>query len=100
ELNFYLLSPESRVSGLEHNFACLFLCANPNRSGSPNQRERIVANDLGWAFQFEFDGVVGEWTDGTELVGDAQHNAGGVGAVGDKLRIVGKQQEFCIDALS
>src|SRR5438477_10739406 len=37
KLNFYLLCSQGRVGGLEQNFPCLLLCANPNRSGSANQ---------------------------------------------------------------
>ena len=78
--------------------AGLFLCANPDGAGAADEREGIVADELGRAFELEGDGIVGEGADGAELVGDAEDDAGGVGAVGDERRVVGRQREFAVDA--
>src|ERR1700723_784686 len=75
----------------------LFLGADPDRSGAADHCEWIVADQLGWSLEMEFHGVVGERTNRTEFVGDAQHDARRIGAVSKQLRVVWKQREFLID---
>jgi hypothetical protein len=50
-----LLRPQLRVRCRERYGSRFFLCASPDRARASNQRERIVANDFGRAFQFELD---------------------------------------------
>ncbi len=42
----------------------------------------------------KLDGVVGEWPDGAEFIGDAQDHASGVGSIGIQLQSSGQQGEF------
>ncbi len=75
----------------------LLFGSNPNRAGSADQGERIVPDKFGGAFQFELDGVVGKWADGVKLVGHAQHDPGGVGAIRNQAFVVGQQGKFLVD---
>ena len=63
--------------------------ANPDGACTANQRERIVADKLGGAGEFEADGVGGEGTDGVEFVGDAQDNASGICSIGNQGCVIG-----------
>ncbi len=84
EFEFDLLLAQDRMRGGKRHFARLLLGANPDGAGAADQGEGIVADDLGGALEFELDGVVGKWADGAELIGDAQDDASGVGAVGNQ----------------
>ena len=93
-----LLGAEIGVGGGESYGAGFLFGADPDGAGAADQGEGIVADDFGGAIEGELDGVVGKGVDGAEFVGDAQDDAGGVGAVGVELGVVGKNSEFLIDA--
>ncbi len=98
EFELELLGAEIGVSGGKFYGAGLFFGANPDGAGAADQGEGIVADDFGGAIEGEFDGVVGEGADGAELVGDAEDDTSGVGAVGVELGVVGKKSEFLVNA--
>src|SRR5208282_103061 len=79
--DFRLLFSQSRVGGSDTNLSRFFLGSNPNRTGSSDQRKRIIANDRGGAFQFELDRVVRKRLNRAELVGDAQNQTSAVRAI-------------------
>src|SRR5271165_368761 len=82
EFELYLLSSEYRMSRGQPHGPRLFLGANPNGTGTPDQRKRIVANDHRGAFEFQLYGVVCERSDGAVFIGHAKNHARRVGSVG------------------
>jgi len=91
---------EDGVMGGEAHLAGLLSGANPDGACASDERERIVADEMGGSGEFEADGIVGEGANGVEFVGDAQDNACGIGSVGDQRGVIGQQSEFLIDALA
>ncbi len=94
----HLLGAKIRMRGGESHCAWLFFGANPDRAGASNQREGIVANDFGGAFQFELNGVVCEWPDGAKFIGHAQDHASRIGTIGVQMRVVREKSKFLVDA--
>jgi hypothetical protein len=80
--------------------ARLLTGANPDGAGASNERERIVADEVGGAFEGEGDGVVGIGANCAELIGNAQDDARGVGTIGAERVVVSKQSKFAVDAAS
>src|SRR5437764_1329391 len=78
--------------------ASLLFDANPNRPRAAYERKWIVANNLGWPFDFQLDGVIGERPNGTEVIVDAHHHTCRVRAIADHGGIIGGDCELCIDA--
>ena len=85
---------ETRVDSSQFCFAGHLEGANPNSACAANERERIVADDLRGAREFQADCVIDEGLNCTELVGDAEDHARRVGAIGDKRGVVGHQREL------
>src|ERR1035441_5141426 len=72
-----VLDAEDGVMGRETHLAGLLTGANPDGACAADQREGIIADEMGGAGELEADGVVGEGADGVEFVCDAQDDAGG-----------------------
>src|ERR1700737_2544503 len=88
------------VNGPQSHFSRLLFGPNPNCTGSADQRERVLANDLCRSFQLESDGIIGKRPNCAEFVGDADHRAGRVGAVANQLLVIDDKIESRINALS
>ena len=74
----------------------MLLRTNPDGSGSSDECEGVVTDEVCGAFEPEGDGVVGEGADGSELVSDTEDDAGGVGSVGGERSVVGDEGEFSV----
>src|ERR1035437_872330 len=100
DLELDVLDAEVGVVRGEAHLAGFLGGANPDGAGAADEREGIVANQLGRAGEFEPDRVAGEGADGVELVCDAKHDAGGVGSIGNERCVIGQKREFLIDTLA
>lgn len=89
DLNLDMLGAKVGVVGGKAHFPRLFSGANPDGASAANEREWIVSDKFGWAGEFESDGVVGEGADGVEFVGNAEDDAGSVGAICNECRVIG-----------
>lgn len=76
--------------------ACHLLSANPDCTGSADECKRVVADNFGRPRKRYGDGIVGIGADGIELIGNSEHDAGGVSSVGVEGAIVGQQGEFSV----
>ena len=73
----------------EAHGSCEFPRAQPDGAGASDQSEGVVADEVGGAFEFEDDGIVGKGADVSELIGNAEDDACCVGSVSDERGVVG-----------
>ena len=82
--------------GRQANIACRFACSNPDCTGATDECKRIVADDLGGAFESKRDRVVGVGPNGAEFVGDAEDDTGGVGTICDEGKVFRQESELAV----
>src|SRR6266700_5369309 len=80
--NLNLLQTQSRMHCRELHCPSGFFRPNPNCSRSANEGEGIVPDDFCRAIKFQPNCVVGKRLHGAEFVGDAEHDARRVCAIG------------------
>src|SRR5436190_7952549 len=98
DLELQLLRTQARMCSRKPSAASLFFGANPNRPRAAYERKWIVANNFGWPFDFQLDGIIGKRPNGTEIIVDAHHHSRRVRAIADQSGIIGGDCELRIDA--
>ena len=77
-----------------------FAGANPHRTGSADQCEWIVADQLRRTLQREGNGIVRVSADGVKLIGYAHDDARGVGPICYQFVIICQQSELAVDTFA
>jgi hypothetical protein len=80
----------------EHDSSGLFGRANPDRSRSSGERERVVADDLARAAKFEDNRIIRDGPDSIELVCYAKDDARCVRTISTKLVVVRDCDELTV----
>ena len=97
DFDLTFLFAEYRVRCRKANLSSLLLRPDPNCARSSNQRERIIADDLGRTINVELDRIVGKRPDVAEFVVYAQHDASGIGSIANEARIIEQQSKLRVD---
>src|SRR6202012_387377 len=79
---------------------CVLPSANPDCACACHQGEWVVANQGCRPRELQLNGVIRNGANATELVGPAEDDAGGVGAIGSQFVIVRPNLELAVDPTS
>ena len=90
------LATKPRVCSRQPDRPGLLGDADPDGASASDKREGVVADECGGAFKVEKDRVIGVSPYGSELVRDAEDDAGGIGSVGEERGVVRHEQELAI----
>src|SRR5271165_392075 len=84
----------------QSNRSALLFGSNPYGAGATHQGKRILSDNFGRPLDFQLDSAGRERLDGIKLIGHAQDDASGIGAIADQARVIGQQHELLIDAFA